>query len=184
MGSKPKCNLGQVWAISILIRDHVRYSPGSYILQILKGCDQDVPSIPHVQDPFPNNKKNSRPILKTSSQTKSATGVKWISRTSSKIVLHFLKMGRHNSVICFLLPSHLLDQTWSQRSKIQKIKHPPDANWNLQNGTRQPNLHKDQQLKSHNQVGLDTIFLLKFYFSSCITLICLMCALYLMTKLK
>lgn len=118
MGSKPKCNLGQVWAISILIRDHVRYSPGSYILQILKGCDQDVPSIPHVQDPFPNNKKNSRPILKTSSQTKSATGVKWISRTSSKIVLHFLKMGRHNSVICFLLPSHLLDQTWSQRSKI------------------------------------------------------------------
>ena len=121
MGSKPKCNLGQVWAISILIRDHLRYSPGSYILQILKGCDQDVPSIPHVQDPFPNNKKNSRPILKTSSQTKSATGVKWISRTSSKIVLHFLKMGRHNSVIVFISQVISLTKLGAKGQKFRKL---------------------------------------------------------------
>lgn len=42
MGSKPKRNLGQVWAMSILSQANVRYSPGSYILQILKGCAQDV----------------------------------------------------------------------------------------------------------------------------------------------
>lgn len=43
--------------MSILSQAHVSYSPGSYILQILKGCDQDVPSIPHIQDPFPIKKK-------------------------------------------------------------------------------------------------------------------------------
>lgn len=55
--------------MSILSQAHVRYSPASYILQILKGCEQDVPSIQHIQDPFPIN-KNSRPILKTSSVMK------------------------------------------------------------------------------------------------------------------